>query len=327
MSQPLSDQVDRGFHWLSLRFIDPDLESRFIQEHNRRATGPLRVVVVLLAIIVIIQTCVEYYGVVSEPGADYDAWFSALPYRVFDVAVLIAGLYISTKDWAIRHGQPIVALFLIILYAFFMMGADIGGAWIERTATLFNFTVTLAIVALGLLFRFAAPLVTVMSLGFAPVVAKFMDNPFAPLFILFATVITMSWVAYSIERARRDGVDVLLIDTAGRLHNKAGLMEELKKVIRVIRKLDESAPHDVLLVLDATTGQNAIAQVETFKEMVDITGLVVTKLDGTAKGGVLVALAEKFGLPVHAIGIGEQADDLRPFAAKDFARGLMGLED
>lgn len=204
MSQPLSDQVDRGFHWLSLRFIDPDLESRFIQEHNRRATGPLRVVVVLLAIIVIIQTCVEYYGVVSEPGADYDAWFSALPYRVFDVAVLIAGLYISTKDWAIRHGQPIVALFLIILYAFFMMGADIGGAWIERTATLFNFTVTLAIVALGLLFRFAAPLVTVMSLGFAPVVAKFMDNPFAPLFILFATVITMSWVAYSIERARRE---------------------------------------------------------------------------------------------------------------------------
>jgi fused signal recognition particle receptor len=104
-------------------------------------------------------------------------------------------------------------------------------------------------------------------------------------------------------------------------------MEELKKVIRVIRKLDESAPHDVLLVLDATTGQNAIAQVETFKEMVDITGLVVTKLDGTAKGGVLVALAEKFGLPVHAIGVGEQADDLRPFAAKDFARGLMGLED
>ena len=131
----------------------------------------------------------------------------------------------------------------------------------------------------------------------------------------------------AIERARREGVDVLLIDTAGRLHNKSGLMEELKKVIRVIRKLDETAPHDVLLVLDATTGQNAIAQVETFKEMVNVTGLVVTKLDGTAKGGVLVALAERFGLPVHAIGVGEQADDLRPFAAKDFARGLMGLED
>ncbi len=131
----------------------------------------------------------------------------------------------------------------------------------------------------------------------------------------------------AIERARRDGIDVLLIDTAGRLHNKSGLMEELKKVIRVIRKLDETAPHDVLLVLDATTGQNAIAQVETFKEMVNVTGLVVTKLDGTAKGGVLVALAERFGLPVHAIGVGEQVDDLRPFAARDFARGLMGLED
>lgn len=131
----------------------------------------------------------------------------------------------------------------------------------------------------------------------------------------------------AIHRARREGIDVLLIDTAGRLHNKSGLMEELKKVVRVIRKLDETAPHDVLLVLDATTGQNAIAQVETFKEMVNVTGLVVTKLDGTAKGGVLVALAEKFGLPVHAIGVGEQADDLRPFAARDFARGLMGLDD
>jgi len=131
----------------------------------------------------------------------------------------------------------------------------------------------------------------------------------------------------AIERARREGIDVLLIDTAGRLHNKSGLMEELKKIVRVIRKMDENAPHDVLLVLDATTGQNAIAQVETFKEMVNVTGLVVTKLDGTAKGGVLVALAERFGLPVHAIGVGEQADDLRPFAARDFARGLMGLED
>ncbi len=130
----------------------------------------------------------------------------------------------------------------------------------------------------------------------------------------------------AIEQAKRQGVDVLLIDTAGRLHNKAGLMEELKKVIRVIRKLDEDGPHDVLLVLDATTGQNALAQVGTFQEMVDVSGLVVTKLDGTAKGGVLVALAEKYGLPVHAIGVGEQVDDLRPFEARDFARGLMGLD-
>ncbi len=130
----------------------------------------------------------------------------------------------------------------------------------------------------------------------------------------------------AIERARSENADVLLIDTAGRLHNKSDLMSELQKVIRVIKKLDENAPHDVVLVLDATTGQNAVSQVGTFKELVDVTGLVVTKLDGSARGGILVALAEKFGLPVHAIGVGETADDLRPFTAKDFSRSLMGLE-
>jgi len=129
----------------------------------------------------------------------------------------------------------------------------------------------------------------------------------------------------ALEGARAEGIDILLIDTAGRLHTKSNLMEELRKVIRVLRKLDASAPHHCLLVLDATTGQNALAQVETFKQMVDVTGLVVTKLDGTAKGGVLVAIADKFKLPVHAIGIGEKAGDLRPFSAEAFARGLMGL--
>ncbi len=128
----------------------------------------------------------------------------------------------------------------------------------------------------------------------------------------------------ALSRARTDGTDVLLIDTAGRLHNKTALMEELRKIIRVIRKLDDSAPHSVLLVLDATTGQNAIAQVEVFREMVDVTGLVVTKLDGSARGGIVVALAEAFGVPVHAVGVGEQAGDLRPFDALDFARGLVG---
>ncbi len=130
----------------------------------------------------------------------------------------------------------------------------------------------------------------------------------------------------ALERARREGADLLLIDTAGRLHNRSELMAELQKVVRVIKKLDESAPHDCLLVLDATTGQNAHAQVETFKELVAVTGLVVTKLDGSARGGVLVALAERFGLPVHAVGVGEQADDLRPFKAEDFARALVGAE-
>ena len=130
----------------------------------------------------------------------------------------------------------------------------------------------------------------------------------------------------ALETARREGDDVLLIDTAGRLHNRAELMAELEKVVRVIRKLDPAAPHDCLLVLDATTGQNAHAQVETFKELVEISGLVITKLDGSARGGVLVALAERFGLPVHAVGVGESIDDLRPFDARDFARALVGLE-
>jgi fused signal recognition particle receptor len=129
----------------------------------------------------------------------------------------------------------------------------------------------------------------------------------------------------ALERARREDIDILLIDTAGRLHNKAGLMEELAKVIRVLRKLDPAAPHSTLLVLDATTGQNAISQVETFRSLVQINGLVVTKLDGSAKGGVLVALAEKFKLPVHAIGVGETAQDLQAFDPRDFARSLMGV--
>jgi fused signal recognition particle receptor len=129
----------------------------------------------------------------------------------------------------------------------------------------------------------------------------------------------------ALERAKADACDVLLIDTAGRLHNKANLMDELAKIVRVIRKLDPSSPHSCLLVLDATTGQNAHAQVETFKTMSPVDALVLTKLDGSAKGGVLVALAEKFKLPVVAIGVGEGIDDLRPFEARAFARGLMGL--
>ncbi len=130
----------------------------------------------------------------------------------------------------------------------------------------------------------------------------------------------------ALAEAKKRGDDVLLIDTAGRLQNKSGLMAELQKVLRVIKKQDAAAPHAVLLVLDATVGQNAHSQVEVFRDMCDVTGLVVTKLDGTARGGVVVALAEKFGLPVHAIGVGESADDLRPFSAQSFARSLVGLE-
>jgi fused signal recognition particle receptor len=128
----------------------------------------------------------------------------------------------------------------------------------------------------------------------------------------------------ALERARREGIDVLLIDTAGRLHNKTALMDELAKIIRVMRKLDPTAPHSTVLVLDATTGQNALTQVEVFQDLVAIDGLIVTKLDGSARGGVVVALAEEFGLPVHAVGVGERVGDLRPFVAAEFARGLVG---
>jgi fused signal recognition particle receptor len=130
----------------------------------------------------------------------------------------------------------------------------------------------------------------------------------------------------AVEDARRRGADVLLIDTAGRLHNKTDLMAELQKIQRVLKKLDPNAPHAVLLVLDATVGQNAHAQAETFRELIGVTGIVMTKLDGTARGGVLVSLAEKYGIPVHYIGVGESVDDLRPFTADAFARSLVGLE-
>ena len=130
----------------------------------------------------------------------------------------------------------------------------------------------------------------------------------------------------AMTRAEAEGADLLLIDTAGRLQNRADLMEELSKIVRVIRKKDPSAPHNTLLVLDATTGQNALSQVEIFRKLADVSGLVMTKLDGTAKGGVLVALADRFGLPIHAIGVGEQIDDLAPFDPQDFARALTGLD-
>ncbi|GAB0112768.1 signal recognition particle-docking protein FtsY [Acidisoma sp. C75] len=130
----------------------------------------------------------------------------------------------------------------------------------------------------------------------------------------------------ALERARREGIDLLLIDTAGRLHNKKALMDELAKIIRVIRKLDPTAPHSILLTLDATTGQNALSQVQVFRDLVAIDGLIVTKLDGSARGGIVVALAEEFGLPVHAVGVGEKVGDLRPFVAEEFARGLVGSD-
>jgi fused signal recognition particle receptor len=130
----------------------------------------------------------------------------------------------------------------------------------------------------------------------------------------------------ALTAAKEQNIDVLLVDTAGRLQNKAELMNELEKVVRVIKKVDASAPHAVLLVLDATVGQNALSQVEAFQRTAGVTGLVMTKLDGTARGGILVALAEKFKLPVHFIGVGEGIDDLAPFTARDFANAIAGIE-
>ncbi len=138
-----------------------------------------------------------------------------------------------------------------------------------------------------------------------------------------ADAASLAYDAYAQARSQR--ADILIIDTAGRLHNKSDLMGELKKIERVLKKVDPAAPHDCVLVLDATVGQNAHAQVEVFREMVAVTGLVVTKVDGSAKGGVVVALAEKFGLPVYAVGVGEGMEDMRAFEARSYARSLLGL--
>jgi fused signal recognition particle receptor len=131
----------------------------------------------------------------------------------------------------------------------------------------------------------------------------------------------------AVKQATATGIDVLIVDTAGRLQNKRELMDELAKIRRVLGRLNPAAPHDVVLVLDATTGQNALSQIEVFKEVAGVTGLVMTKLDGTARGGVLVAAAEKYGLPIHAIGVGEKADDLRPFDAREVSRIIAGVEE
>ncbi|AJP71956.1 signal recognition particle-docking protein FtsY [Sphingomonas hengshuiensis] len=131
----------------------------------------------------------------------------------------------------------------------------------------------------------------------------------------------------AVKQATATGIDVLIVDTAGRLQNKRELMDELAKIHRVLGRINPAAPHDVVLVLDATTGQNALNQIEVFKEVAGVTGLVMTKLDGTARGGVLVAAAEKYGLPIHAIGVGEKVDDLRPFDANEVARIIAGVEE
>jgi fused signal recognition particle receptor len=135
-----------------------------------------------------------------------------------------------------------------------------------------------------------------------------------------------SVVFKALEQAKAEGADVLLVDTAGRLQNKANLMAELQKITKVLKKIDESAPHHIIQVLDATTGQNAISQVQAFRDTAEVTGLIITKLDGTAKGGVVVALARQFGLPIHAVGVGEGIEDLDSFDPTEFSRNLLGIQ-
>lgn len=204
VTQRLSSEAPPRFNALTLRFDDPAQESAFIQEHNRRATKPIRVVVVILAMVVWLQAGMEYYAFLGNGFDGYDLWLEALPLRLIDIVILLIGLGLSWYPPFVRHGQLMVAIFLVALYVVFMIGADLAGPWIERTIQLFNYTVTLALVALGLMIRFAGPLVLAMACGFTPIVLDWMAEPFAPLFITFATVCTMIWVAYSIEKARRE---------------------------------------------------------------------------------------------------------------------------
>lgn len=192
------------FSHLSLRFKDAAVESAFIQEHNRRAVKPIRVVVVILASVVWLQSGMEFYGFLENGWDGYDIWLEALPLRLIDIAILMVGLGLSFFSPFVRYGQLVVGLFLVSLYILFMIGADIGGPWIERTTSLFNYALTLTLVAMGLMIRFAAPLVLLMTCGFAVLVVKWSSDPAALLFITFATLFTMIWVSYSIERARRE---------------------------------------------------------------------------------------------------------------------------
>ncbi|MEX2519153.1 MAG: adenylate/guanylate cyclase domain-containing protein [Paracoccaceae bacterium] len=204
MTEALIPTVDRSFHKLSLAFRDPGLESAYIQESNRRAVGPLRVVILVMVLIIALQGGLELYGVIVEDWAYFDVFLKGAVFRALSIAVMLLGLWVTTLERAVRNGQLVVGLFTVGLFAVFMLGSDIHALWIERTATLFNFTLTVMLVGLGLLFRYAAPLGLFFACAFSPVVVFWMEVPHAPLFVLFATLAMMSWVAYSIERSRRE---------------------------------------------------------------------------------------------------------------------------
>lgn len=204
MTEALTPKVDRSFNLLTLAFRDPTLEAAYILDSNRRAVGPLRIVIVVMILIIALQGALELYGVIAEDWAYYDVFLKGAVFRGISIAIMLFALWVTTKERAIRHGQLVVGLFMVGLFAVFMLGSDIHALWIERTATLFNFTLTVMLVGLGLLFRYAAPLGLIFACVFTPVVAYWMAVPYAPLFVLFATLAMMSWVAYSAERARRE---------------------------------------------------------------------------------------------------------------------------
>ena len=195
--------ADRSFNRLTLAFRDPALEAAFVDEHNRRAAGSLRIVLSLLALATFLQGAVELYGFFQEGWAGFEYWRALLPIRLTGIAIMLGGIWLTTRPWALRRGQVLVCSLVVAVFGLFLLGSNSYGPWILLAATMFNYALALVIVGFGLLFRFAAPLALALTAGFAPVVARWMGNPFAPLFLTGATCVTMIWVAYAIERARR----------------------------------------------------------------------------------------------------------------------------
>ncbi len=203
-ARAIADLADRSFHPVTLAFRDPALEAAYVLESNRRAVLPLRVVLCVLIAIIVLQGILEFVGVVVEDWAHYDVFIAGVWFRLGNIAIYLFALWVTTIPFAIRNGQVIVSLFIIALAIFGALNSDIHALWIERVATFVNFLITIQLVAIGLLVRVGVPIAIGCALAFTPVVVKWMEVPYAPLFVLYATVAMMSWVAYSIERAKRE---------------------------------------------------------------------------------------------------------------------------
>ncbi|MEM7544768.1 MAG: adenylate/guanylate cyclase domain-containing protein [Pseudomonadota bacterium] len=203
-TRTIADQTDRTFNRLTLAFSDPALERTYTAHHNREALGPLRVIIGIFIAVIILQATVELWGFFEEGWDGVEYWYGGLVPRLSAIALFLVGFWVTTRPGLVRYGQPLVGAFVVALYAIFLLGAENYGPWIMLAAMMFNYAISLLAVASGLLFRHAAPLVVLMAAGFAPVIASWVYNPFAPMFLISATAITMIWIAYSIERARRE---------------------------------------------------------------------------------------------------------------------------